>query len=67
MLDKCCVFNYRSNYDKDPKESDFSSPTRQKNDLRQPWIRNRRRNYAYVENILNHIIVKQGLKENYID
>ena len=26
MLDKCCVFNYQSNYDK----GDFSSPTRKK-------------------------------------
>ena len=34
------------------------------------WIekaRNRQRNYAYVESILNRIITKQGLKENVID
>ena len=74
MPGKCCVFNYRSNYDNGPKET-VSSPTRKKImildsvrlDLSTEKAGNRRRIYAYVESILNRIITKQGLKENDID
>ena len=53
----------------------FSFPTRKKIMILDSvgldlWIekaRNRQRNYAYVESILNRIITKQGLKENVID
>ena len=40
MLDKCCVFNYRLNYDNGPKKTVFFFPDEKKDyDLRQPWIR----------------------------
>ena len=53
----------------------FSSPMRKKFmildsvglDLWTEKARNCRKNHAYVENILNCIITKQGLKENNID
>ena len=40
MPDKCRVFNCRSNYDNDPKETVFFFPEEKKDyDLRQRWIR----------------------------
>ena len=75
MPDKSCDFNCRSNYDNGPKETAFSSPMRKKImtldsvglDLSTKKAGNRQRNHAYVENILNHIITKQGVKESNID
>ena len=75
MPDKCCVFNCRLNYDNSPKETAFFFPNEKKDyDLRQRWIRfvNREdwklsKKSCIFRSILNPIITKQGLKENYID
>ena len=40
MLDKCCVYKCRSNYDDGPKETVFFFPDERKDyDLRQRWIK----------------------------
>ena len=75
MPDRCCVFNCRSNYDNGPKETVFFFPDEKKDyildnvglDLSTDKAGNSRRNYAYVESILNRIITKKGIKENHID
>ena len=75
MPGKCCVFNCRSNYDNGPKETVFFFPDEKKDyildnvglDLSTGKAGNSRRNYAYVESILNRIITKKGIKENHID
>ena len=75
MPNKCCVCYSQSNYDDGPKETVFSSPTRKRIVVLdifglELWIEkagNRLKNHAYVESILNIIIIKQRLKENDVD
>ena len=75
MLDKCCVFNCRSNYDNGPKETVFFFPSEKKDyDIRQHWVKlvNREgwkpsKKSCICRKQLNRIIIKQGLKENDID
>ena len=68
-----CVFNCQLNYDNGPKKTVFFFPDEKKDydiesiglNLSTETAGNRRKNHVYDEStFLNHIIIKQGLKES---